>query len=476
MKRNILKLSVPLLFLTACTKNISDYNKETKKPATVSAGPVFTNATKVLADGLNNASVNINVFRFTVKHWAMAVYQDEANYDFFTRNINGAWWTRMYRDILVNLNDCSKTINNSTTLTADVKANQLAIVDIMQVYTYSILVNTFGNVPYTDALKAEVNFPNYDDAKTVYADLLARLKTDIGNLKPAAGSFAASEDIIYGGKVPMWSKFANSMLVKLGMVIADVDDAAAKSAVEMGAPNVFAAGEKAQFTYLAGSPNYAPLYSDIIVGARPDYVAAIDLLKPLTDLNDPRKSHFFGTNNAGAYAGGVVGKVNTFADMSKPSTQLSAATAPNIFMDYMETEFLLAEAKERGYNVPGTAADHYMNAVKASIISWGGSQAEADAYYAQPQVTYATAIGSNWKEKIAYQKWIGLYNRPYDGWVEIRRFDYPKLTAPFAAISGFPNRLSYPVSEQQVNGGSYTKGAAAIGGDKVETKLFWDKF
>ena len=64
------------LSLTACTKDISRFNEETKKPASVPAGSLLSSAVKTLADGLAGSSVNVNVFRFTVKHWAMAVYQD----------------------------------------------------------------------------------------------------------------------------------------------------------------------------------------------------------------------------------------------------------------------------------------------------------------------------------------------------------------------------------------------------------------
>ena len=85
--KKIAYLILPVLFLTACTKDISRFNDETKKPASVPAGPLFSSSVKTLADGLAGSSVNINIFRFTVKHWAMAVYQDEAQYDFATRAI-----------------------------------------------------------------------------------------------------------------------------------------------------------------------------------------------------------------------------------------------------------------------------------------------------------------------------------------------------------------------------------------------------
>jgi hypothetical protein len=179
------------------------------------------------------------------------------------------------------------------------------------------------------------------------------------------------------------------------MVIADVDDAAAKAAVEASdAGAMSSSADDAMVKYQKASPNTNPLYTDIVLGGRSDYVAAEDLMNVLVSLNDPRKSLYFGTNNAGAYQGGVVGKVNTFADMSKPSDKVSAPDAPLILMDYVQTEFMRAEAKERGYNVAGTAEQHYNNAITASIIAWGGTAADAAAYLAQPAVAYSTAAGT----------------------------------------------------------------------------------
>lgn len=474
--RKLLYIALPVLFLAACTKDISRFNNETKKPPVVPGPMLFSNAVKNISDGLANASVNINVFRFTVKHWAMSVYQDEAQYDFNTRAIPQAWWTRMYRDVLNDLRESARIISADAFLDPGVKQNQLAIIDIMQVYAYNILVNSFGNVPYTEALDPDNLFPVYDDAKTIYTDLLKRLAEDISKLNAASTGFASSDDMVYGGNVAKWIKFANSLQMKMGMIMADVDNAAAKAAIESADAKAFmAAADNALLKYLPTSPNTNPLYTDIVVGGRADYVAAKDLMEPLDALNDPRKTLFFGTNSNGVYVGGTVGTVNTYADFSKPSDQVSAPDAPLVLGDYVETEFLRAEAIERGYNVAGTAEEHYNNAIKASIIYWGGTEADADAYLAQPDVAYATATG-DWKQKIGFQKWIALYNRPYDGWVELRRLDYPVLPLAVNAVSGFPNRFPYPGNEQQLNGTNYTAAAAIMGGDKVEFKLFWDKF
>jgi hypothetical protein len=477
MMKRILIVFVPLLVLfAACTSDISQLNIETKRPAAVPAPTLFSNAVKTLAGTLASASVNTNVFRFTVSHWAMAVYQDEAQYDFNTRAIPNGWWTTMYRDVIADLRESARLINADATLAPAEKANKLAILDIMEVYTYSILVNTFGNIPYSESINASILFPKYDDAKTVTADLMARLNKDIASINPSATSFAAGEDLVYKGSASKWVKFANTLRFKLGMVLADVDAATAKTAAESSdAGAISAAADNGLFTFLSASPNQNPLYVDIVTGGRQDYIAAKDLMDKLLGWNDPRTSAFFSKNNSGAYAGGIVGKVNTFVDFSRAGAKVIDAAAPYVLADYVETEFLRAEAKERGFSVAGTAETHYNNAITASILYWGGTAADAAAYLAQPDVAYSTAAG-DWKQKIGTQKWIALYNRPYEGWVEIRRLDQPKIAAPVnAKLTSFPTRFSYPSFEQTLNGANYTAAASAVGGDLYTTKLFWDK-
>jgi hypothetical protein len=475
--KKILYLALPVLLLAACTKDISRFNDDTKKPGIVPGSMLFSNATRNMADGLINASVNVNVFRFTTNHWAMAVYQDEAQYNFTTRNIPQAWWTRFYRDVLKDLAEGAKIIGADAFLDPGIKQNQLAIIDITQVYAYSVLVNTFGDIPYKAALDGENLFPAYEDAKTVYMDLLKRLADDIGKLKTTSAGFASADDILYGGSVDAWIKFGYTLQFKMGMLLADVDNATAKAAVEASDAKAFASfSQSAVFKYQKNSPNQSPLYADIVSGGRSDYVAAKDLMDPLNNLNDPRKTIFFTWNKDSNYVGGIVGKSNTYANFSHPGPKIYAAEGDYLFLDYVETEFLRAEAIERGYNVAGTAEEHYNNAVTASILYWGGTAKQAADYLAQSGVAYATAPATGgWRQKIGFQKWIALYNRPFEGWTEIRRLDYPKLTPVVNAISGFPNRFPYPNNEQQLNNANYTSAAAKMGGDNVEFKLFWDK-
>jgi hypothetical protein len=476
MKKYLIISSISLLTFGSCTKDIERFNEQTKQAATAPAATLFSAGVRNLTDALASPNVNINVLRLTVQHWTTTTYTDEPRYDFTTRNIPQTFWRILYRDVLANLQESKRLIPLDITTLPETQKNQTAIADIMQVYTYSVLVNTFGDVPYSEALDPNNLFPAYDDAKTIYDDLLTRLDADIAALDPAATSFNGTSDIVYGGDVEAWKKFANSLKMRLGMTIADADPTKAQAAVEQADAGAFtSADDNAVIQYFATTPNNNPIWADLIQSKRQDFVAASSFVNKLNALNDPRLPVYLKPNDDGVYVGGTVGTNNTYTLFAKPGVKLEDPALPALLLSYDEIEFYRAEAKERGFNVTGTAAEHYNNAITASIVYWGGTPAQAVTYLAQPQVAYATASG-NYKEKIGTQKWLALYNRPVEAWTEVRRLDYPVLAPPAEAKSGYPNRLTYPTNEQTLNNASYTAAAGKIGADNVETKIFWDKF
>ncbi|HEX5152032.1 MAG TPA: SusD/RagB family nutrient-binding outer membrane lipoprotein [Parafilimonas sp.] len=471
--KKILISAFGLVLLGSCAKDFS--NKDPKAPSIVPSYTLFSNAEKALSDQLASSNVNSGIFRLVVQHWQECTYTDESNYDLGTRNIPQNWWATYYLTVLQDA-QASKNLIPTDVLDAGIQKNQLATADILQVYAYYILVATYGNIPYTQALDINNPFPTYDDAATVYADLLSRLNADISALDPGVEAFG-SADLLYGGDVSAWIKFANSLKLKMGMLLADSDPATAKSTVE----SAVAAGvlesndDNALFHYTTSTPNVNPVWTDLVQSGRKDFVACATLVNALKGLNDPRLNDYFTTDANGDYSGGDPGASSNYATFSKPAEALTAADFPYDVLDYAEVEFLLAEAVERGMNVGGTAESHYNAAITASMEFWGGSASDASAYLAQTSVKYSTAAG-DWKEKIGMQKWIALYNRGFDAWTEQRRLDYPELEAPETALSDYPIRYTYPTNEQNLNGPNWKAASAAIGGDEVTTKLFWDKF
>jgi hypothetical protein len=122
----------------------------------------------------------------------------------------------------------------------------------------------------------------------------------------------------------------------------------------------------------------------------------------------------------------------------------------------------------------GTAEEFYHRAIRASIREWGGTDAEADAYIAQEDVNWDTADG-DWRQKIGLQKWLALYNNGLEGWTTWRLLDFEGFKVPPGLTEeDIPNRLVYPVNEATLNGVNLRQAADAIGGDTVQSKIFWD--
>jgi hypothetical protein len=175
------------------------------------------------------------------------------------------------------------------------------------------------------------------------------------------------------------------------------------------------------------------------------------------------------------FKGGTYGSGNSYDDNSHIGDLFHEPDLEGVLFDYAEVEFLLAEAIERGFTVPGTAAEHYANGIEASMEYWGVSGSDITDYLAQPEVAYATADG-DWKQKIGSQLWIAYYNRGYEGWTMWRRLDFEGLNVP-AGLSeeDFPKRMTFPIEEATLNPTSRNAAVELIGGsDDVQTRVFWD--
>lgn len=473
----ILSLSLLFVGIYGC-KDITELNKNPKQATKVPSESLFANAVKNLSDAMASTSVNLNNFRLIVQHWTETDYPDEAQYNFDQRNSQGAFWTALYRDVIADLRETKRLVQEEKYDFEEERNNRLAIADLIEVYAFSVLVNTFGDIPYSQAIDFNNLQPQYDDAETIMRDLIQRIDNDIALLNDAYGSYG-SYDLIYGGDVTKWITFAHSLKLRLAMIMADADPAYAAQKVAEAAPNVFTSqDERAAFRYLSAPPNTNPVWVSLVQSGRLDFIAANTFIDELKTLNDPRIDDYFNPRALdGTFEGGIYGEINPAANIdqySLPGDKVQAPDAEHVLLDYVETEFLKAEAVERGF-ITGNAKTHYNNAIEASIKYWGGTDSEVASYLSQSSVDYDTAPGT-YKEKIGKQAWIALYNRGWIAWTVWRRLDAPALTAPPKAIvNEVPKRLTYPIDEQNLNEQNWQAAANKIGGDELTTKLFWDK-
>jgi hypothetical protein len=471
MKKIIFIVFIAISFV-ACA-DFESWNIDTKNPSSVPAETLFSNAEKSLAVRMQSTSVNYNVFRLLAQHWTETTYVDESNYDLRGRDIGGNFWTNMY-DLLNDLNAAKAIIETDEVLPAQTKANELAIISVLKGYVFHVLVDTYGHVPYSEALDINNLTPAYDKDVDIYNDIFSKLDLAIATLSSGGSSFG-SADLFYGGDVSLWKKFANSLKLRMAMRIADVNPTlAATKASEAVSSGVFTSNaDNFTFNFLPAPPNTNPVWVSLVQSGRSDFVVANTIVDNMNTLSDPRRQFYF-DDNIVPYTGGVYGDNNDFDSYTHIGEMLHQPDFPGELFSYSEVEFLLAEAAERSFvGTPASAENHYNKGIEASILSWGGTAADVTTYLAQPSVAYATAA-TTWQEKIGVQKWLALYNRGFEAWTTYRLFGYPAMNIPPVSLEPVPRRYVYPNDEPDTNGANYDAASQLLGGDLKSSKVFWD--
>lgn len=474
------KLFILVLFLGvmfSCTDDFTDMNTDTKNPSEVSADVLLTSAQIDIADQISSTNVNYNIWKLMAQYWTERSYRDEANYNIKSREIPEQIF-RVYYAALLDLQDAAEIVGAEEPVEPNLaykeatKANQLAIIDLISVFVFQRLVDIFGDIPYSEALMEDNYTPVYDDAQTIYKDLIARAQADVAALDESGDSFG-SADLIYSGDVASWKKFGYSLLVKLGIGIADGPLAElGQTTVEGAYAGVFESqSESAFFPYQSSLPYVNELYDDLVASGRSDFVMVTGMVNLMDSLADPRIDDYFDnldgiTTDYGASGGSYSTKVHYDAALEEPDF-------PGFLMTYDEVQFYLAEAAAREWSVGADAETYYNAGVTASIEQWGGTEAEAATY-----LSAQAYDAGNWKETIATQAWLAMYTRGFIGYTFYRRLDYPSVLvmppSPPTGVTSIPTRFTYPSNEATLNPTNYAAAAAAIGGDELDTKLFWD--
>lgn len=484
--RKVYILSLLLFGMFSCSQDLTDLNVDTKNPETVQAGTLFANATVELMDFMASTNVNDNNFRLWAQQWAQTQYPDESNYELVERNVNGRTWNKLYATVIRDLIEVKTLVGEtpiSPVFSEENQRNQDAMAEVLEIFAWHLLVDIFGDIPYSQAFGDDVT-PAYDDDASIYSDLASRLDAAIGKLSGDSGDLGDS-DLIYHGDVSKWRKFANSLKLRMAIRMADMNNASARKMAEDAVNDgVFeSSDDDFRIYYTSSTPHTNPVWVDIVQSLRNDFVAANTIVDYMNELKDPRLPYYFQNpievtdsitgETTTMYVGGVYGTTNSYNAYSQPGALQRNPTLPHAILDFTEVSFLLADAAEREYAVGGTAEDFYKQGIMSSILQWGGTEEEANEYLGQDKVAYATAEGG-WKHKIALQKWLALYNRGFEAWTTWRVYDAPELNIAQDVGTLPPTRFTYPVTEFSLNGESVEDAAAAIGGDELTTKVFWD--
>lgn len=478
--KNILKISLVCasigLGLSSCQSDLTSLNDDPKHPSVLPSENLLATALYQSSYYMDNPSVNFNNYRFFTQQWAETQYPDETQYNLVTRNQPRNHFNRMYVYSLNNLRQAKTNLKNEVD-TDDVRANKLATLEIEEIFIWENLVDTYGDIPYSETFKPdEILTPKYDDAKIIYIDLIKRINDVIATIKPSVKGYIPiggdySGDLVYSGDMVKWTKFANSIKLRLGINLADIDPALSKTTVESAiAGGVISSDAEAYKFKYDGNTFSNPVFDNLVASNRNDFLPSQLVVNTMSNLSDPRMDVWF-TKVGGVYKGGVFGELNDpYTSFSQLGPYFRSATTASNLLSYVEVAFLKAEAAARGYTAGGTAADLYGTAVTASMNENGVGSVITTTYLAANPYNAA-----DWKKSIGVQAWIALFNRGFASWNFTRRLDNPILVnPPKSNLSSVPYRMPYSDQEYVLNGANVNAAASKIGGDKATTKLFWD--
>lgn len=495
----------------ACDKGLEGLNKDKVDPTTLD--PVLL---------LNNAIINTS-FPTKTQIYEMSIVQQMVtpnggvlaggNFNQDSRDVTGApVWAVYYQNVIKYTHDViAKTKDNPA------RANLYNMARIWQAYTFMILTDTYGAIPYTEGgagLTDQVFTPKYDQQKDIYPKLVDEL-TNASAALGVSGAAVESADLLYAGNLIRWKKFGYSLLLRAGMRLSKIDPATAKNIVQAA----FAGGvitNNADDAYMRHDANYQnPAGVMLNSTEAANWYLVNSFVDTLQNNNDPRLAAIairykgatsgpsqtvdkgttapadqvgmpMGYDNGTIVARATADGLASFYDYSQVDRRrLAKTSSPMFFVTAAQTQLLLAEASFRGWITTGTAAEYFTAGIKAHMDQMAMYDA-ASAVAAADRDAYAAAHvleAGRELEQINTQYWIASFLNGPEAFANFRRSGYPALKAnpygqpgnPDVPNGTFIRRIGYPTSELSVNAENVNAAISIMGPDKLSTPVWWDK-
>jgi hypothetical protein len=368
---------------------------------------------------------------------------------------------------------------------------------ICQSWIYSLLTDTYGDIPYFDSNQGrDGNFtPKFDKQKDIYLDIFKKLES-ADTLLNAAANVTGGSDPVYNGNALKWRKFGNSLYLRLLLRLSGKAELSAACIAKIkdmvdnnpAAYPLMASNDDAAVLRWTGSGAYT---SPFIGSVREQDWRSVGIseffINNLARWADPRLT----TNrwSISTYQGGYAGIPSGYAPgegVPNRSYFLSTTSATTLMndpltgniMNYAELQFILAEAAAKGW-ISGSAKTYYNNGVLAGITFWiPGFATPIDTYLAAGDIAWNDAATLDGKmEAIHLQKYYALFYTDMEQWFEYRRTGHPLLPKGDGLRNNgiMPARLPYPVYVQSANPDNYKAAVASQGVDEIGTQVWWQK-
>ena len=491
--------------LTSCDKGFDELNVNPVALTAVDPGFQLNTAIVNSAPGYGNLSYETTIVKQMITPFSGS--GSAANFNQDNRSVSNGNWNTYYRTIIKELTDAI-----DKTKADPARSNLYNMVRIWRAYSFMILTDTYGDIPYKEAGKSYLEgivAPVYDTQESIYADILTEL--DAASAALDAKKAKAASDLLYDGDVAKWKRLGYSILLRAAMRLSKVNPTKAAEFVGKAVVGgvMLSNDDNAIIRHTANYTN--PVGSQLNGGQSAFFYLAEDFVDFLKTNNDPRLASIavryvgatsgaqqtearanrmpavqigapLGFDNTTISKAVTASKLASLWDYSQlDRTRMGGLLAPSFLVTYAETQLLLAEAVVRKWTT-GDAAALYANGIRShmkQLASYGASTAIADAAIN----TYVTAnplVAGKELEQINTQYWVASFLNGPETWANFRRSGFPVLSPnPFPGsdlkTEPFIRRLTYTDAELNVNKANVQQAISRQGPNLLDTRVWWDK-
>ncbi len=502
-----------MVYFASCTKDFEELNTDKTKLTTLTKTEfpyLFSKAQSASSYAFWRYQVAQNLFADLYAQY----YATSATYFPSDRYVIRMDWMQWHwRPIYTEAVPQLKTLLDQT----DKASAENALAKIMWVYTFHRVTDYYGPIPYFKAGEAAKTVA-YDPQDKIYDDFFVKLNEAVTVLngkkteKPY-GSF----DLIYGGDVNKWIKFANTLRLRLALRISKVNPTKAKTEAEAAVAGGVMT-DIADDAYMTKSNDGDDFNGLAGISVWNEFRMSASMESVLKGYEDPRIGVYFQpattTNTYEGLRNGLSPvQLGDAANGNNANSNVGArwvtgsgsawnrqGTAPQNILHAAEAYLLRAEGAVNGWNMSGTAQAMYEKGIETSMKQWGVTDAtKIAAYTASTKTPMAPgdsqkspalsnipikfgATAAEQREQIGTQKWLAVFPDGIEAWAEYRRTRFPKLYPLVNSdnadvpVGQVLRRIPFIDFEKNTNKAAVEAAVPLLGGpDKATTPLWWDK-
>ena len=303
MNKIIIKLLAVCVLFTFASCDM-DINDDPNNPIDAKLSEILPSAQVNLAGAMGASTGGLGNYTSMYVHHTVQRGTEENDYAVKANEFGVTTPWRLFGTFA--LNDIEEMIVRAQ---AQNQPQYLGISKIMKAYIYSVMVDIWGDVPFSEAQQGAENlFPVFDDDEAIYDALLAMLDEALADLEAdLTAQPPGVDDLFYGGDMDKWRRMANTLKLKMYAQMRLSRDVAGNVQKLLDDDMLIESGDDFEFQYgtSAGPENRNPAYvQEYAAGGAFNYISPyfFEILNGLntfhnndiyTGLIDPRVPYYF---------------------------------------------------------------------------------------------------------------------------------------------------------------------------------------